>query len=100
MKVVKQKCSPSLNEVREYRRVKVAVCRANKIRVVKDLQDGINSYRAKLGLPPKDFSKKSSGTRKGKSLKGGHEKLTIAHNLKNKKDIWVSKSTLWVNWVV
>lgn len=89
MKVVKQKCSPSLNEVREYRRVKVAVCRANKIRVVKDLQDGINSYRAKLGLPPKDFSKKSSGTRKGKPRPNYEPPLEMrAHMTKEEISAW------------
>ena len=65
MKLVNKEGGQSTKELREYRRVKVAACRARKIRVIKDLQDDINAYRAKLGLPPKDF-KKSSGSRKGK----------------------------------
>lgn len=53
---------------REYRRVRVAACRAKKNRIVEDLQDAINAKRALLDLPPKDFSKKSGvGSRKGKT---------------------------------
>ncbi|KAL3802022.1 hypothetical protein ACHAWO_002442 [Cyclotella atomus] len=60
---------PTINDsdaIREYRRVRVAACRAKKARIIEDLQDAINANRAILDLPPQDFTKKKS-SRKGKA---------------------------------
>ena len=57
-------------ELREYRRIKVAVCRANKVKTIKKLQDAINAHRAKLHLPLKTFPTtkiSDSNTMKGKA---------------------------------
>lgn len=51
----------------EYRRTRVAACRARKAHHIEELQDSINAHRAILDLPPKDFTKKPAWTRKGTS---------------------------------
>jgi hypothetical protein len=54
-------------DLREYRRNRVAACRARKAQHIEELQDSINAHRAILDLPPKDFTKKPAWTRKGTS---------------------------------